>query len=321
MTCALVSLTPSAHSSAANAVPAAMYEQVSQFEKAFEQKDRVLFKSLLHPALQRSADQKNEAFDGTVQDFGLDKAKLTRNAVYKLQFTAGAEPEVLCNLGKVRGVVGPSEQYAVVHTFSGGTEQVRLFTLFAPILKGQAELAKSKNTIGLVMLHGQIWTHEKKAPDAMLEDARKWANLDEPVSAWLLAEGGRRILAANPYVVPTSLKLAEDLSTQLRAKITNLDTLRGKFSQSGIDWDFLDFTVVYQASGLEAGFKFRTRTEEGVEIQMEKCKRATAVLAKELPGLRHRFRGAECLAYGPTEKLQNPPTNGSQFFKWSELKL
>lgn len=316
-TCTRLSLQPTGKISSQDEQ---FYKALEEFERSFAEHRRSAFADILHPALQQNAAQKFEIFESTVQDFGLEKAKLTRSSVFQLRFN-GTGTEIQCAPGKVRGVVGPKEQYAVMHTFSGGSEQIRLFTLFAPIVPSQVEQYKTKYKTGLVMMHGQAWTHERKNAEALLEDAKKWGVLGESLVAWLVAESARRIVTGNPYFEPENTAAITREAEAFKVKVTEDAALRQKMPHSGIDWEFLEFSPVFQASGIEVGLRFRTKAGEDVAAQMEKCKKASAFVAKEYPQLRLRFRGLECLAWGPEENLTKAPGNGSQFFPWKDLKL
>lgn len=298
-----------------------LYKALQDFEDSFAKDDKELFKTLLHPAMRRTPLQKDEAFISTVQTYGLAKVKLVRSAIFLGTFAPDQEPVADCPSGTLRGVIGPAPQVAVVHTYFGGGEQVRLFSIYAPILKVQADAAKSKYKTGLVMFHAQVWTHEKKAPDKLIEDARKWGILNEPVTAWLLAESGRRILIANPYFTPNDLAPVTAFTTELQGKLGSFEPIKTKVAEAGMGWEFLNMTVVYQDSGVEAGLKFRMKGEEATNTMLDKCRKLSSLVAQDFSGLRLRFKGVECLAYMPGEKLEEAPASGSQFLTWKDLKL
>jgi|GEM_PF-662255 len=297
-----------------------LYEAVADFEKAFADNNNRLFRTLMHPALSRER-QNPEVFDSTVQEFGLEKAKLQRNALYSLDLPLGSEKTTAeCGKGEIRGVVGPTQQYAVVHTFTGGNEQIRVFTLFAQVPPQlMPKQGNDKRPIGIVYLQAQVWTHGKRSPEALLVESRKWSILGEPIAAWIHAAAAERILLSNSYFVPTDALAAQQLSRDSKARIPSLDTLRSRVKSGGTGWDFIDLAVIFQAKSLEIGAKFRMKGEEPLNAQIEKCKTLGLTLAQEFPGLVKQFTGVECMPYGPSEKTEEAPDAGTQFHTWKEL--
>lgn len=298
----------------------ALYEAISDFEKAFEKNDTSKFRTLVHPALSRERD-KPDVFTGTVHDFGLEKAKLVRNAVYELHFPRDrALKTVACKGGELRGVVGPERQYAVMHSFAGGNEHIRVFTIYSPVQEGlKTRQGATKRDLGLVMLSAQVWTHGKQSPEVLLSESRKWSLLNEPIAAWALAEASVRIMAANPYFVPEHLPEAERIATASKARLPNLNPFREKVARSGTGWHFESLAVIFQQDGVEIGAKFRMKGEEAVDAQIEKCKTLGIMFGREFPSLTKRFNGYECMPYGEKEDLDAPPAAGTQFHAWRNL--
>jgi hypothetical protein len=297
-----------------------LYTAIADLERAFEKNDSGLFSELVHPALSREAKAK-DVFPGTVHDFGLEKAKLVRNAMYAAEFPQSLTTNIAeCPQGELRGVVGPSSQFAVMHSFAGGNEQIRVFSIFAPIPASFApKMKNAKRTHGIVMLFAQTWTHGKKAPSVLLQEARKWSVLNEPVTAWVMAEASLRLLAANPYFTPTELSEAKRVALQTKDKLPAFTNLKERIHDAGTGWNFEELAVIFQSSALEVGAKFRMKEEETVNGQLEKCKKLGTVLASEFPGLTKAFSGFECMPYAKEEGLGEPPGAGTQFHSWKSL--
>lgn len=318
-TCQSLSLYESA-STPENLKP--LYETLADFERAFEKNDASLFTELVHPALTREK-KKDDTFVSTVQDFGLEKVKLARNVLYRVEFpTENPARTVACSQGELRGVVGPTLQFATMHAFAGGNEQIRLFTLFAPIPKSFGPKMKNpKRELGIVMMFAQTWTHGKKAPEVLVAESKKWSLLNEPITGWVLAEASHRLLSANPYFVPNGLSEAEGLALQTKQKLPSFEGLKTKVRESNVGWEFLDLAVIFQAQAVEVGVKTRMQAqEEPVNAQIDKCKTVGRLLASEFPGLTKTFSGFECMPYAKGEALDASPDAGTQFHAWKTLK-
>lgn len=318
-TCKALSLFETASTSAELK---ALYATLAEFERAFERNDARLFADLVHPALTREK-RKAEIFATTVQDYGLEKAKLARNALYQASFpTENPARTVTCPQGELRGVVGPTLQFAAMHAFNGGNEQIRLFTLFAPIPKSFAPKMKNpKQEFGIVMMFAQTWTHGKKAPEILSAESRKWSLLDEPITAWILAEASHRLYAANPYFVPNGTREAELLATQAKQKLPTFESLKAKVREATSGWEFLELAVIFQSKAVEVGVRTRMlETEEPVNAQIEKCKTVGRLLASEFPGITRPFSGFECMPYARGEATETSPEAGTQFHTWNTLK-
>ena len=292
-------------------------EFYEKFEESFRTGDSRLFRSLIHPSLSR--ESKNpDIFNSTVEEYGLKNVELRRSFAYELHFNRRESQTAECPNGRVRGVVGPTTQVAMIHQFLGGNEQVRLFTLAAPV---PISLRKDpKLDWGIVLLQAQIWSHGKQTPTALREEAQKWFLLGEPFSAWAIATAGRRILEANPYFEPNELEESQQQSARYESSKPSPDPINENLAKEGIKWKFEDSTVVFQAKSLEIGLKVRMDREEiPVNEQIQTCKHIGRIFLSLNPGIRNRFSGFECLTYLPKDNLSVPSDAGSQFHKWSDL--
>lgn len=298
------------------------YNTLKDFEDSFLLSNRDLFKSILHPALRRKESEKNEVFDGTVANYGLEKVKLVRNVLYGAEFNAEGDRVVTCQTGQLRGVIGPTTQIAVTHSYISGPEQVRITTLYSPIIKSQAEAVGTNRKWGLVMLQSQFWTIDKKTAQLYLDDAKKWSILGEKLVAWTFAEAARRIWNSNAYFIPNELGEATQIASEYKnATKKELSLAAETVRNQKTDWEFLDFTSIFQEKSLEFGIKYRMKQEESTNIFLEKCKKNSAAILKNLPGVTRKFKGVECLAYQPQEPLSESPAMGSNFSTWKDLGL
>ncbi len=290
------------------------------YETAFQEEDTKTFHSLVHPSLHQSGETSKQVFESFFPSYGLKKPKLTRVAVFDLRLLgAGSNPEVDCSWGRIRGVVGPERQVAVFHAAYSGNEQVRLMTLFAQIPEGVRKLNKTKYGVGTVMFHTQTWTHERMIPEKLLAEARKWSGLKNPFVAWAYAESAHRLLNSNPYFIPRELSGARSDVEEYRFRGPSVKSVAEKLRQNGLPWEFLGFTVVFQASGVEPGFHFRMRPGDVLSRDLEKCRTHSAAVVSLVPEMRERFHGVECIPYQPEDDLSKAPTGGTQFLLWSDL--
>lgn len=296
------------------------FKMLDVYEKSFSTKDKRLFSTIVHPSIPKKTEDKESVFESTVGVFGLDKATLRRSAIYEIDF--GKDSEVECAVGTVKGVSGPQKQIAVLHSFVSplSEEQVRVFSLYAPVVPSLKKMHQFPYENGLVMLHAQVWTYDKKSPQKLAEDARTWGRIDEPLAAYILAEGGRRIADANPYLRAKEIKILEDLSKEYGQKRGDAGAVKAAVAKVGLGWEFLDFVPVYQSRGIEVGLKFRTTKGEDVKGILEKCARLGREVFAIETGLKSRFRGVECLPYAPEENLTQPPALGSQFLSWKSFE-
>lgn len=299
-----------------------IYDNLAEFQEAFQKDSYQTFKKLLHPSIHRSEEQKKEVFNGTVYEYGLKNVKLTLTSLWQLKIKNSTNPVAKCPLGEARGVVGSENQIIAMHSYLGGEEQIRLYTIYIPIPRSMAESKKLTKQSALVHLHAQTWTYEKKAPDNLLEEARKFNEPKDAMTAWFVAEAARRLLAANPYFEPTELAGATKTAAELRQRAGSIEGAKAAVAATGTGWSFVDYTVTFGGKGLEAGVKLRTKEEQALKAQSEDCEKNLKALAKLAPeSMRKRFPGMHCLPYRQEENLDNPPAGGTQFFTWKQLGI
>jgi hypothetical protein len=296
------------------------YAALAEYEKAMAESRVDHLKKLLHPSIVKEDRAKDEIFNTTIQEFSLEKAKLARTAIYYLNLPASGLPEVKCLGATVRGVTGPHQQFAVIHSHHSNSEQVRLFSIFAPIPDSLVKKTKAKFRVGLVMLHAQIWTHAKKSPEVYFKEAKSKAEKDG-MAGWLYAEAARRLYASNPYYAPNELAESQQFVDTHALKKPDLAKIKAALKEKNFDWEFLDFSVAYKEVGIEPAIKLRLIKEESSKEHLEKCEKISGVIAQHLTALKADFKGVECLAYLPGEPLENPPALGSAFFPWTKLGL
>jgi hypothetical protein len=293
---------------------------LGDYETAFQEEDTKTFHSLVHPSLHQSGETSKQIFETLFPSYGLKKPKLTRVAAFNLRLPgSGANPDVDCSWGRIRGVVGPERQVAVFHAAYSSNEQVRLMTLFAQIPEGVRKLNKTKYSVGSVMFHTQTWTHERMTAEKLLGEARKWSALKNPFVAWVYAESAVRLLNSNPYFLPRELSSARNDVEEYRLRGPSARDIAEKMRQKGLPWEFLGFTVVFQASGVEPGLHFRMKPGDVLSLELEKCRMHSAAVVSLVPEMRERFHGVECIPYQPEDDLSKAPTGGTQFVPWNEL--
>jgi hypothetical protein len=290
------------------------------FESSFRDDDEKRFQSILHPALQLAPAKRHDLFMGAFSDFGLSKPKLVRSHLFELTIDDVARPVAECSTGILRGVAGPKRQWALFHTILDASEQVRFMELYAEVPRAIEKRHGTQYGIGLVMFHTQVWSHERKAPGKLLEEARKWSELGSPLTGWFLAESATRLLNANPYFQPAELAEARSITQEMFERGVRYAEWEHQLSAVPRRWKFVELSPVYQASGIEPGVRFQaSRDPEPLKLSNE-CRKNLSALVKVLPKLSDRFHGVECLPYGPGEELTRPPAAGSVFLKWSDLK-
>jgi hypothetical protein len=288
----------------------------TKFESAFKDHDGKLFRSLIHPSMTREV-KNADIFNSTVDDFGLEKVNLTRSSAFLLSFLEPKSQFAECESGIVRGVVGPKEQVALIHTYLGGNEQIRIFTLATKVPASVRKLPEQE--WGIVMMHAQTWSHGKQTPSSLRAEAKKWNLLGEPITAWALSRAAQKILEGNPYFEPNDIQETNRLENALRQLKPNTTDLNDLAKIAGIDWVFEDITVVFQAKGLEIGLKVRMpKTEIPVNAQIDTCKKMGRIFIQKYPGTAQRFTGFECLTFLPKEDINSPSDSGSQFHRWEK---
>lgn len=320
-TCAQLSLSEKALDKNASQSLKDFYWAVGEFEQAFSNDVRNQFVKILHPSIHKSLAEKNEIFDSTKYEFGLTKQKMTRVSLFEIE--PGSAQSAPCSVGKIQGVVGPSKQYVAFHDAQQKGQQIRFMTIYAPVAKAVSETKQLKHDIGLVLLQTQWWSYEQKTPDVLLDEAKKLANLNEPLGAWILGESARRLLSANQYFTPNSLPDAQTFTKNLEPAVTqHTELIRSRIAAQS-EWTFLNFAPIYQKDGMEIGLKFRMKASEvQTNAMLGTCKTLSQTIARTFtPYLRKRFRGVECLAYLPNEPLENAPRSGSQFLTWQALGI
>lgn len=300
-----------------------IYQNLESLENAFLKQDKIQFRKLIHPAIHKTVAEKNALLEDTSYDFGIRGVKLSRTAVYEIEINNPSDLNVRCGSGvTVRALAGPTNQVVSLHSTLGNEEQVRLFTIWIGIPKSLAEQKKISASSAIAHFHSQMWTHGKKSPALILEDAKSFAAEKDWLTSWMLAQGALRILSANPYFILDETEEAQKLSDKTRQEITEVAKAKENLAKLKTDWTFEDFTVVYGSKGLEAGVKFRMEKEVTFKELGEKCKAATrAVMEVTSQSLRKRFSGAQCLAYQLRENMAEAPDSGSQFFSWKDLGL
>lgn len=319
--CSVLSLNMGSSLSSKDPLLTELNERLLQYEQAFADENTKAFHNLVHPALHQKLETSKQIFDSVFPTYGLVKPKLTRVAIYDIRLSnKSAEPVVDCSQGRVRGVVGPERQIVVFHVAYGGNEQIRFTTIFSAVPESVQKLSKRNIGVGAVMFHTQTWTHEKKNPEALLREARKWSGLNSPLVAWMYAESAVRLLDSNPYFRPIELDSARTQSEEYRGRATSPTVIAEKLRVAKKEWEFLGFTVVFQASGVEPGLHFRMRPGDVLSAELEKCRSHSAEVVKLLPELRERFHGVECIPYQPGEDLSKAPSGGTWFLKWDDLK-
>lgn len=298
----------------------ALYEMIDKFETAFQKKDAALFRSLVHPAIHKSAKEVSQIFENTFVEFNLGDAKLARARVYEFYPKSNEDPTALCPDGTVRGVAGPKRQFAVMFTHAMQNSQIRIFALFAPILKEQQKPRSKGHILGLVMLHTQVWSHGGKSAEVLLKEAEAMRP-SNPKAAYFIAQASERMLSANPYFAPDSLNQAKALTESLSEHLLAIKQADGIVKSVDPKWSFIGFTSVFQKEGIEPGIKLQYEGEEiPIDMQLGKCRQMIGKVMSELPSLRDVFKGVECLSYRKGEDyMATAPANGSQFFPWSTL--
>lgn len=291
-------------------------------EKSFLQNDVSTFLPILHPAIVRDPPERREIFTGTVLRFGLtDMSGMMRTLLFKLDF--GDEKITLaeCPFGAVRGVVGPKVQLGAIHTLRTKHEQVRLFTLFAPIPEGQRAAHKSALSVGLVHMHAQVWTQEQKSPTVLLDEARKWRQLNEPLAAWILAEASRRLLVANPYLELRDGDAAMSMVQELEKQRPPVAEIQKQIEPANKEkWTFEGFSVAFSGTGIEPLVKFRLpKIDPDLSAVTSRCRDLVVAMSSRFQGMKSRFRGVECLPYQPGENLSSAPGTGTRFVSWEEM--
>jgi hypothetical protein len=319
--CSLLSLNLGSSLSSNDPLLTELNERLQQYEQAFAEENTKAFHNLVHPALQQKFETSKQIFESVFPAYGLSKPKLTRVAIYDIRVPSkAAEPVVDCPSGRVRGVVGPERQIAVFHVAYAGNEQTRFMTIFSAVPESVQKLSKRKIGVGAVMFHTQTWTHERKTPEALLKEGRKWSGLNSPLVAWMYAESALRLLDSNPYFRPLELDSARSQSDEYRGRAISPAIVAEKLRSAKMPWEFLGFTVVFQASGVEPGLHFRMRPGDVLSVELEKCRSHSAAVINLIPELRERFRGVECIPYQPDEDLSKVPSGGTWFLKWDDLR-
>jgi hypothetical protein len=281
-----------------------------------------MFSVALHPAILRDNSEKREIFEKVFLDHGLKSLKLTRNSLVKLTFpqvSNGLKDEVpqatvTCPNGDWTGVAATEQQYGVIHSVSGGTETVRFFTLFASVPKVLQEKASSPLRMGMVHFFTQAWTSLTKSPETLLGDAAKLSALNEPLAAWILAEGARRHLSQNSHFAPTEGSQARKLVDEYQKRIPTSQDVRQVLQPilTGTHWDFAEFTTVFR-SGIKPAVRFRFEKPEDVKIKMQRCEDFSQAIGSWKPELKRNFGGVLCLPYGQYESIQRTPVAGGFF--------
>jgi hypothetical protein len=297
------------------------YEQIKQMEEAFFAGNRSLFMNIVHPALRASlAGNKQDPFQETVYEFGLKNAKLTRTTLYLARFGEGT-PEVLCQFGTLRGVVGPKLQIAAIHQTLGTRDQIRIVTLWAPVLDSQKTKAKFDKESGLVMLQAQNWSLGGKTLTSLIEDTKKWNVLQETTLSFVSLSAAKKLGFSNPYYTPQETGQLAQLEKEVASKL-NLSEFKSRIQALGTEAQFIDLESVFKADRIEPSLRFRyTSSELSGKAYLELCKKVSQAVTPLLsPAFRKEFNGIECLGFSPQEDIQLPPSQGSQFFNWNELK-
>lgn len=143
--------------------------------------------------------------------------------IWEINIAGTPEPGRLVRCGdlQVQPVFGPRQQYAVQYSAFTGSNQTRLFVVFAPSLVG-ADEGKPLSEVrpGLVHLQVQRWTYDNRAPERLLAEARQTASAGDT-----RRRNSRRSLCTrpeiNPYVIAPLLADARGLATQLNANLTS----------------------------------------------------------------------------------------------------
>lgn len=306
----------------ADALHVQLKAALSAFETAIEKGDKKLFRGLVHPAMIRPGHEISTVLEETTKGYGIEGKRPVLNSLHEISLKAAqSSPEAECAPGLIRGVTGPARQWAVFHTVFSG-EQVRLFTLFAPILKEQKKEDRpaAYADVGLVLLQAQVYTHAGMSPEKLLEEGKKWRRLDQNLSAWLFAESGTRILEANPYLDPHELVDSREEALELYGKIAEIDAVKRQLATDVPNWSFAGFTPIFQAKGIEPGLRFKAKGALSVKEAMDGCKKAAASVKGALAGLQSVFHGVECLPYSADEETTKPPAAGSVFLPWKDIK-
>jgi len=296
---------------------------LDDFEASFLLGNSDRFAAIVSPALMKSKTDSKKIFDGTLLEYDLRRVKLQRNWIWEINIAGTPEPGRLVRCGdlQVQPVFGPRQQYAVQYSAFTGSNQTRLFVVFAPSLVG-ADEGKPLSEVrpGLVHLQVQRWTYDSRAPERLLAEARQTASAGDTLVGAILAEASARVLEINPYVIAPLLSDARSLATQLN---TNLTSQQNKFlagTGENADWKAEKIVPVFRDGSLAVGIKFRMAKEISVNDQAQLCRDTGRKLFTQAPVWKERFSGFECMPYGATEDSAKPPRGGSQYFTWSMLE-
>lgn len=291
-------------------------------ENAFTNQDTKTFLAILHPAIIRDPAERRDIFEGTIARFGLTSMKkMARTQLYRMKFPNEIPPAVTCSFGKARGVVGPETQFAAVHTLYTEHEQIRLHTIYAPVPKALRTTHNTAHDWALVHLQAQVWTQGQKAPPVILEDAIERSRLNEPLAAWVLAEGALRLMASNAYLEPPELARAIELSQQTSKKLPTQHEVNTLLASTGEHpWTFAAFSAAFQSTGIEPAIKLRiTKKNQDISALLRQCLPEIKKLAPLFKSMHKTFRGVQCLPYFATEDLRGAPSLGTMFVTWEEL--
>ncbi len=289
---------------------------ISDLEKSLKTSDTALFLSLLHPSIILKEEEKESIFKQMMESYELRGKTLQRNRLLKLAFGKDTGRTVRCRDAVLKGVAGPTEQWALELSTVVSGEQARLFFLFAPV--PQPLRKKSKHPIAITHINTQKWTFLQKTPEAWAKEAKKWSNLEEPVAAWVLGETALKLAQANPYHVrdiPSLDALAHETTTQKAQAL--FEQFIGK-KIAGTEFTLISFTSVFKEDGPQLGVKLEMKQEVAVNDQIEQCRKVAVELAPLFKGMRRKLRGVECLMYYEKEPKEKQPHSGSVFQDISE---
>jgi hypothetical protein len=297
---------------------------IQLFEKAILTENRKDFLKILHPQLKKQAKEPG-LFEGIVAEFGLSKAKLVRNSIYKVVTGASYEETATCDGGGVKNLVGPKTQIHVFHSFTGGNETIRIHTIYVEIPKSivakESFFDVKEDYIPLALAHffAQAATHGKKTTAQILEEATYWGNLNEPTNAALFSHAALRLTTANPYFFAPEFSEVLRIAKKYQPFLLLSESLKETLNSVEKGWQFLTLSPIFQASSLEVGVKLKMPLDTTVDAQTKACQKIGFEIIKNIPALAKAFNSFECLPYTDGEPLTYAPGAGSQGFLWKEV--
>jgi len=293
-----------------------LFKALQTFHKAFETHENEYFLKVLNPALVRKESIKQKIFPDLLMRHPFSKQTPGISSIYRIKSTHLQDRFVDCNGIQIQGVVGPVEQYAVVHQLHLKKDTYRIFTLWADINEELKKINSYEEEYGIIHMFTGKWSYQGKNPYALIRNAQRIDAKNDFFSAYFLYDLSFKILNDNKYYLEKENFEAQKWLEEnpLSGK---LEKIQKEFQK---DWKLRDISTGFHEDGVGPLFKFEMPDDEDEIFRIsQKCVEYSLHLYKIMNFTREPFAGIHCQAFFPQENISKPPRAGGKWITWEEL--